>query len=171
MSESIENNKFFLINLTFAPIFSTILLYKTSSKRGNQMVRKKKKKNMGIRIIVAVGAFVLIGFIMLIANAFWGNPISKTIAKSKIEKYVHQVYSLDSKIEKVSYDFYNQFYVSKVRINNQNLDIKSRSNLIYDKNVYDYFQKKFDKDYSAACLALNNNNSIEFPQGVDILPM
>lgn len=64
------------------------------------------------KIIAAIAAFVLMIGLLLFANAWVGNPISKLIATNSAEKYVAEKYSdIDLAVEKTVYNFKFSSYV------------------------------------------------------------
>lgn len=132
------------------------------------MNKKTKKKNMLFRIIAAIVAFVIIGGILFVANAFVGNPINSTIAKNKVQKYVQVVYSNNNKIDNITYDWYNRYYLSTIIINNKETKFKFRSNLITDENVTNFYQQRFDNDYSIACNSFADSSYLQFPVKINI---
>lgn len=78
----------------------------------------KTNKNRTKRVVAAVVAFALIGLILLLANGFVGNPISKMIANKAAEKHLEENYSeLDLDVEKAFYNFKDGNYLVKARSN------------------------------------------------------
>lgn len=69
------------------------------------------------RIVAGVVAFSLIGFILFVANAFVGNPISASIAKSAIERHMEATYpELEYEfVSKVGYNFKDGSYIVQVQ--------------------------------------------------------
>ncbi|NLK91331.1 MAG: hypothetical protein GX274_07105, partial [Clostridiales bacterium] len=71
------------------------------------------KKNKVLKIFAAILAVVLISGILLITNAFVGNPISAKIAQRAVKNYVREKYSfLDLELEKPVYNFKDGSYVT-----------------------------------------------------------
>lgn len=65
-----------------------------------------KKSKLLLKIMAGLVAFVLIGVILFMTNAFVGNPVSAMIAKKAIQQYVEQNYSfLDLEVGKSEYNF------------------------------------------------------------------
>lgn len=65
-----------------------------------------KKSKLLLKIIAGLVAFLLIGGILFVTNAFVGNPISSMLASKAIKQYVEQNYSfLDLEIDKPEYNF------------------------------------------------------------------
>ena len=63
-----------------------------------------KKKVFKILAVVASVAFVCVALVF--ANAFFGNPVSKALAKSTAQKHLAENYAgTDYYIEKVGYNF------------------------------------------------------------------
>lgn len=73
------------------------------------------KKNRVLKIVAFVGALLIIGMIFTFFNAFMGNPISASIATSKIKAYVKETYSSDFEVEHAKYNFKNSDYFSFVQ--------------------------------------------------------
>ncbi|MEG0370818.1 MAG: hypothetical protein RR645_00830 [Clostridium sp.] len=70
-----------------------------------------KKVLTGIAFLIGI---VLIAGILYIANEFLGNPVSKVLATSSVEKYVNEKYpNLNLKVESAKYNFKNNGYSSK----------------------------------------------------------
>ncbi|NLJ78731.1 MAG: hypothetical protein GX329_05150 [Tissierellia bacterium] len=77
-----------------------------------------KKDNRIFRKLAGAIAIALIFGILLITNAFVGNPISAGIAGRAIDRYVEEKYaSLGLEVEKPVYNFKDGSYVSKARSN------------------------------------------------------
>lgn len=75
----------------------------------------KKKVNWGI-IALLFFTIVMIGFVASFIMGLFGNPITKLIASSKIEKYVQNTYpDLDLEISSVVYNFKFGDYQSHVQ--------------------------------------------------------
>lgn len=92
-------------------------------------------------IIIAIITFLLLGFILVIVNAFVGNPISAAIATSKIKSYVKETYpQLDLQIPKTSYNFKDGSYYSRVfskTSEDTNFIIRYHHNRISDEFEYE----------------------------------
>lgn len=74
-----------------------------------------KRSNVILRILAFVVALALIGILLSLANGFLGNPISASIARRAIEKYIAETYPhLDLEMGKVSYNFKDGNYHSRV---------------------------------------------------------
>ena len=119
------------------------------------------------KIIVQIIFLSICVFMALVANILVGNPVSKAVAKGKIQQYINMVYPTDSKIEKTYYSFPGAGYFSEVKIGNRTLSMKYSFNQIRDENVTKYFQNKFNDDYSMACEALADEY-LEFPEWIYI---
>jgi len=120
------------------------------------IMKNKKALNIVINLIVGV---------MVIVTVFSGNLVSKTIVQNKIQKYIHEVYSSDSEVVRTYFSFYFGGYFSEVKIGNQTITMKFSSNQITDENVADYFQNKFNDDYSTVC-EFFADDSLEFPEWI-----
>ena len=60
-------------------------------------------------------AIILIAFAILLANAFFGNPISKALAQNTAQKYFQQTYSnTDYELGDVTYSFKDGFYYAPI---------------------------------------------------------
>lgn len=69
-----------------------------------------------IIIAVAVIALILLGVVFLIGNSVFGNPVSASIASSRIQDYVQTNYpNQDFEIPKARYNFKTNAYVSVVQ--------------------------------------------------------
>lgn len=110
------------------------------------------------RIIAGILAFTLIGFILFIANAFIGNPISKMLANRAAEKYVEQNYGdLDLELEKATYNFkdgnYTVYAESKKSIDTHfYLNFSGTGQFMYDDYETSVLSKfntweRIDKEY------------------------
>jgi hypothetical protein len=124
------------------------------------MVMKHKKALSIIGLIV--GAILIAGFLCIV-NAFTGNPISRTVAKNEIQKYIHEVYSADGEVQKPRYSFPDREYFSEVNIDNQTITMRYYAHRITDENVTNYFQNKLNDDYPAACASFSHDD-LEFPE-------
>lgn len=69
------------------------------------------KKKMSLRVIALVSALCLIIGIILVSNAFIGNPVTAYYANKAIENYVAERYAhLDMIVEKARYNFIDAGY-------------------------------------------------------------
>ncbi|RSK27530.1 hypothetical protein EJF36_11940 [Bacillus sp. HMF5848] len=117
-----------------------------------------------LKIIAALVAFMLIGIILFVANAFVGNPISAKLADRAIHKYVERNYSfIDPVVEETYYNFKNASYAARVS-SSQNIDIHflvyARNGKVlrddYDSYVLGKFNtwQRLSDEYSALAKAL-----------------
>jgi len=117
--------------------------------------RYDRKLWRGIAGIIAV---VLILCILLITNAFVGNPISVKLAEKAIDEYIEENYpSLDLEIGKPVYNFKDGSYVVRVRSNTSidtNFHVNYRGGEIcydsYESDVLGLFNtlSRLSKEYS-----------------------
>ena len=96
------------------------------------MKKFNKKKIIYLAILI-----LIIGFLLSMYNSFNGNPISKAIAKGKIEKYIKGTYpEKDFKIKNVGYKFkFSNYYAQVVSEKDGlkfNIDIR-KDNSFYDE--------------------------------------
>ena len=64
------------------------------------------RKTKSLKILAALTAFLLIGLILAVTNAFTGNPVSRALAQRAVERYAAEQYgSLDLEVGKVQYSF------------------------------------------------------------------
>lgn len=90
-------------------------------------------KNLVLRIIAGLAAIGLILLVLSTANAFIGNPISKSVNAKAINKYVEQNYpSMGLEIGETKYDFKFNEYTAKVR-SNTSIDTKFTVSSIHGK--------------------------------------
>ncbi len=69
-----------------------------------------------IKVLIIVGCIFIVGGGLWFANGIYGNPISKTIAKSSAEKYIVDTYSgRDFVIDDVFYNFKDGYYHVEVK--------------------------------------------------------
>ena len=67
------------------------------------------------KTVAIVLAIILIAFAVLLANAFFGNPISKALAQNTAQKYFQQTYSnTDYELGDVTYSFKDGFYYAPI---------------------------------------------------------
>lgn len=124
------------------------------------MVMKNKKALIIVVLIIVV--ILIVGFIFII-NVFTGNPVSKSIAKNKVQRYIHDVYATDSKVAKVYYSAKDGYYIVEAKIGNEIINFKYSSDLITDEKVGEHYQKLFDNAYVLACQTLMEDSHLEFP--------
>lgn len=75
----------------------------------------KRKRIQGSTIILIIVLLLMIGFIASFIMAFYGNPITATIATVKIRNYVEYTYpDMDFEIPKAKYNFKFTEYSSQV---------------------------------------------------------
>jgi hypothetical protein len=129
----------------------------------------KNRKVLFTIIMIAV-VILIMGLILVIINAFTGNPFSKSIAKDKVQRYIHDVYSPESIVEKSYYSAKDGYYIVEAKIKNEKTNFKYSSNLIIDEKVAEHYQKRFNNDYIKACQDLmdNDNTYLEFPRDIFI---
>lgn len=87
-------------------------------------------KKKSVKIILSLLSLFLVAVIAFFANAFFGNPVSKALAKNAAEKYLVEAYpDTDYEIERTGFDFkttnYNVHIVSPSSID-------SEFSLVYD---------------------------------------
>lgn len=87
-------------------------------------------KNKAAKIILSLLSLFLVAVIAFFANAFFGNPVSKALAKNAAEKYLVDAYpDSDYELDNVSFNFkttnYNAHIVSPSSID-------SEFSLVYD---------------------------------------
>ncbi|MPW24224.1 hypothetical protein GC105_00230 [Alkalibaculum sp. M08DMB] len=99
------------------------------------------------KILAGLIALILIGLILINANAFVGNPISKILVNQAAQKYVEDNYSnLDLELEKASYNFKDgNYYVyakSKTSIDTHfSINFTGMGKFIYDNYKTDVIEK------------------------------
>lgn len=100
------------------------------------------KRNRVLKIFAAILAVILISGILLITNAFVGNPVSAKIAEKAIKNYVNEKYSFpDLELEKPVYDPKGGSYITLAK-SKTSMDTKFSINY-RDKEVY-YDSYEFD---------------------------
>jgi hypothetical protein len=73
----------------------------------------KNTTKQALKILAGIIAFVLIGSMLYITNAFLGNPISAMLANNAIKQYVNQNYfHLDLEVDKAKYSFKTTGYMA-----------------------------------------------------------
>lgn len=107
---------------------------------------------------------VLVGFLFTIYNTFNSNPISKGIAKSKLNKYIEENYSDgDFRIRNVGYNFkFNEYYGNVVstekgldfnitlKNNGEIIDMYKERGYIEDFELNNRFKDKVEEDFEEA---------------------
>lgn len=69
-------------------------------------MKTKSKSNIIWKILAAVAAFIIIGFVLLIYNAFNGNFISGMYYRYKVDRYIAETYpEKNYRVSDYSYDF------------------------------------------------------------------
>ncbi len=100
------------------------------------------KRNKVLKIFAAILAVILISGILLITNAFVGNPVSAKMAQRAVKNYVGEKYSfLDLELEKPIYNFKDGSYITWAK-SKTSMDTKFSINY-RDKEVY-YDSYEFD---------------------------
>lgn len=133
-----------------------------------------KKK---FKIFAGIGAFLLISFVLYLANGLVGNPVSKFIAKRTANEYIKENYSninLDN-IE-VNYNFKTGDYYVNVKSPTSidthfTLTISPFGKLEYDTYEYDVLNKyntymRIDSEYSEEVYSIFEDE--KFPYKSDI---
>lgn len=86
-------------------------------------------------ILIFLGTVIAAG-VLLVWNAFHGNPISKAIAKNTAKNYIAETYpNKDYKIENVIYNFKDGYYYAKVSSPTSidtHFDLSIHSNTVVD---------------------------------------
>ena len=121
------------------------ILLKFAFKRKGEGDEKEEK---ALRIAAGITAFIIIGGILFVTNAFVGNPISYLMAKRGVERYVAQNYSfLDLELEKPVYNFKYPAYMVRA---------KSRTSMDTHFGIYYRNGKVEWDDYQSNVLGLFN---------------
>ncbi|MGL5577209.1 MAG: hypothetical protein ACRDCW_16845 [Sarcina sp.] len=82
-------------------------------------LKKLTKKKVGL-LVLLIG---LILFLLIVNNAFNGNPISKRLAKNKIQNYINTTYpETDFKISDVFYNFKDMTYICNITSKSKGLN-------------------------------------------------
>lgn len=129
------------------------------------------------KILVTLVVFILIGVVLLFANAILGNPVSKMMANNNAKEYIEKNYKdLDLVVEKVGYDFKTGGYYVNVKNPNSKdiyftLTYNSFGRLIndfYENNVvnkWNTYQRINDEYFDKVKKVFEDKN---FPYKVDI---
>jgi len=126
------------------------------------VAEKKPAKKLLKRLLKSIPFVIIIvfvGIVLAFINELTGNPISKSIAKNKLQQYVKQVYSPDFTIDRLGYVLTSSSYEAEFYVNNESLILRYDSNSISDENVNEYFQEKSVPDYNAAIASINDDNN------------
>lgn len=109
----------------------------------------KTKKGRLKKVIAAVVAFLLIGFILITVNQFVGNPVSKMLANRAAQKYVDEKYSdLNLELEKAFYNFKDGRYSVRAK-SNKSIDTHFDINFTpYGKLNYDSYEGEVLNKYN-----------------------
>lgn len=110
----------------------------------------KNKKKLPVKMLSGIIAATLICLILIITNAFVGNPVSQRMANKAIIQYVAKNYSsMDLEIGKVSYDFKEGAYVGLA---------ESKTSIDTHFGVY-YAKRKVQRDdYKSHVLSMFNTS-------------
>jgi len=127
------------------------------------MSEKRFNAKKIIKTVLLIIAVVFIGFVLFVVNSFTGNPISKAIAKNKLQQYVKQVYSSDFSLNKLEHNMMDNYYWAEFSVDNQSLELNYSSNSISDKNVSFYFQEKFNLEYASVLSSIDVDNNLKSP--------
>lgn len=134
----------------------------------------KKKVNWGM-VILIIFLFLFIGFIASFIMAFYGNPITKLIATSKIEKYVQNTYpDLDLEVPSAVYNFKFGDYLSHVQSRTSEDTAftvswhKGKLNDTYDQDVLKHYMTYIRLQRELSKL-VEDTISQEFPYETSIL--
>ena len=125
------------------------------------------------KTVAIVLAIILIAFAILLANAFFGNPISKALAQNTAQKYFQQTYSnTDYELGDVTYSFKDGFYYAPI---SSPSSIDTRFSLAIDafgKLHHDYFAdyvttgrntiSRLEADYRQAVEAVFQSESFPY---------
>lgn len=102
------------------------------------MIIIKKKVSVIKTILLTILVFIVI-VVGLISSMFFGNPISKFIAKNNYKKYVEETYpNSDFKVTKATYNFKDGNYVAEVTSKEKN--IKFSVSERYDNVISDEYR-------------------------------
>lgn len=67
--------------------------------------------NSNLKILVGITTFILIFAMLFIANVFFGNPVTASMAKRKAQSYINEKYSnLNLEIKHVTYNSKDGYY-------------------------------------------------------------
>lgn len=96
-----------------------------------------KKSMIAILIVIFI---IIITICLLIANALFGNPISKMIAKNSAESYIEQAYpEQDFLIEDVIYNFKTGYYDANIK-SESSIDTHFTVSISLNKVTYDSYE-------------------------------
>ena len=100
-------------------------------------------KRKPLKIIAIVLAVVIVGVTGFFANAIFGNPVSKALAKHTAEKHISEVYpDTDFEIENVIYDFkVSAYYVNIISPTSKDSYFDITCNF-FGKLLYDSYEDR-----------------------------
>ena len=100
-------------------------------------------KRKAFKIIAIVLAVIIVGIAGFFANAIFGNPISKALAKHTAEKHISEVYAdKDFEIESVIYDFkVSAYYVNIISPSSEDSHFDITCNF-FGKLIYDSYESR-----------------------------
>lgn len=130
-----------------------------------------------LKIIALVLVVVLVVATVLFLNAFFGNPISKALAKNTAQKYVKEVYdNTDYELGNVTYSFKDGYYYASVSSPSSIDTHFALSFNSFGKLLHDYFEDyvtsgrntmfRLEMDYRKAAEAVFNSK--DFPYDAHI---
>lgn len=133
------------------------------------------KKIKWLSVILIAVLLLMVGFVISFITAFYGNPITKMIASTKIRSYVEETYpDMDLEVTKAVYNFKFQDYVSHVQSKTSmdtGFSVSWENGTIYDSyendvtkhyRTYERIQKEFSD-------VVEDTISREFPYVTSIL--
>ena len=95
-----------------------------------------------IKVLIIVGCIFIVGGGLWFANGIYGNPISKTIAKSSAEKYIVDTYSgRDFVIDDVFYNFKDGYYHVEVK-SPSSIDTHFTVSVFSNKVAFDSYENE-----------------------------
>ncbi len=109
---------------------------------------EQKKSSAILRILSASMAVVMIGGVLSFANSVAGNPISKAIARSRLNQYLNEVYPEAVIQNDVFYNFIAADYELEFYLDGKQRYISYSHHQIRDVYVAESFEQKFAKDFA-----------------------
>ena len=101
------------------------------------------------KIIAIIVAFILIGILLIITNAFVGNPISKMIVTNNANTYIKETYpDTDYYIESVNYSFKTGGYYAHIKSPSSKDTYFSVSYSLWGNKNYDNFSSYVEDKFN-----------------------
>lgn len=111
------------------------------------MNKRENTSIIALGVVIILVAAVIITAAVIIVSLVFGNPISKAIARNKVEDYLSAVFD-ESTVGSGSYNIIREEYVFDCTVDGVDRSIAYADDKLFDEYADRYFSEKFDDELS-----------------------